>query len=48
MDFDPEHNVLVPFNFCDRQVYARRCKQVPVGTGAVSGGNKWRKGIERR
>jgi hypothetical protein len=32
MDFDPEHNVFVLFNFRDRQVWAYRLKAVKPGT----------------
>ncbi|HJZ58086.1 MAG TPA: HEAT repeat domain-containing protein, partial [Gemmataceae bacterium] len=34
MDFDPEHNVLVLFNFKDKRVWAYRHKPVAVGTRA--------------
>jgi hypothetical protein len=34
MDFDPEHNVFVLFNFRDKQVWAYRHKAVAVGTRA--------------
>jgi hypothetical protein len=32
MDYDPEHNVFVLFNYRDKQVWAFRHKHVPVGT----------------
>jgi hypothetical protein len=34
MDFDPEHNVFVLFNYRGKQVWAYRYKNVPVGTEA--------------
>ena len=34
MDFDPEHNVIVLFDFSHRNVWAYRYKQVPAGTRA--------------
>ena len=32
MDFDPEHNVFVLFNFKDKRVWAYRHKEVAAGT----------------